>query len=56
MGQEDPQDKKMATYSSTLAWEIPWKEEPVHVVAKSQIQLSTQTSLTPMDKESVFLF
>ena len=28
MGQEDPQDKKMATYSSTLAWEIPWKEEP----------------------------
>ena len=28
MGQEDPQDKKMATYSSTLAWEIPWTEEP----------------------------
>jgi len=28
MGQEDPQDKKMATDSSTLAWEIPWTEEP----------------------------
>ena len=26
--QEDPLEKKMATYSSILAWEIPWTEEP----------------------------
>ena len=25
---EDPLDKEMATYSSTLAWKIPWTEEP----------------------------
>ena len=25
---EDPLEKKMATYSSTLAWKIPWIEEP----------------------------
>ena len=25
---EDPLEKKMATQSSTLAWEIPWTEEP----------------------------
>ena len=27
-GQEDPLKEKMATYSSILAWEIPWTEEP----------------------------
>ena len=28
LGQEDPLDKEMATHSSTLAWKIPWTEEP----------------------------
>ena len=28
MGQEDPLEEEMATHSSTLAWEIPWTEEP----------------------------
>ena len=27
-GQEDPLVKEMATHSSTLAWKIPWTEEP----------------------------
>ena len=27
-GQEDPLEKEMATYSSILAWEIPWTEGP----------------------------
>ena len=27
-GQEDPLVKGMATHSSTLAWRIPWTEEP----------------------------
>ena len=27
-GQEDPLEKEMATHSSTLAWRIPWREEP----------------------------
>ena len=44
----------MATHSSTLAWEIPWTEEPgrvrgrdmvcIHGVAKSRTQLSDFTS------------
>ena len=25
---EDPLEKEMATHSSTLAWKIPWTEEP----------------------------
>ena len=28
LGQADPLEKKMATHSSILAWEIPWTEEP----------------------------
>ena len=40
LGQEDPLEEEMATYSSTLAWKIPWTEEPwqatIHGVAKTQ--------------------
>jgi len=28
LGQEDPLEKGMATHCSTLAWRIPWTEEP----------------------------
>ena len=28
LGQEDPPEKEMATHTSTLAWKIPWTEEP----------------------------
>jgi len=28
LGQEDPLEKGMATYSSLLAWIIPWTKEP----------------------------
>ena len=28
LGWEDPQEKEMATHFSTLAWKIPWMEEP----------------------------
>ena len=28
LNQEDPLEKGMATHSSILAWEIPWKEMP----------------------------
>ena len=44
LGREDPLEKGMATHSSILAWEIPWRKEPggllVHQIVKSQIQLS----------------
>ena len=40
-GGEDPLEKEMAAHSSTLAWKIPWTEEPgrqatVRGVAKRQ--------------------
>ena len=28
LGWEDPLEKEMATHPSTLAWKIPWTEEP----------------------------
>ena len=28
LGGEDPLEREMATHSSTLAWKIPWIEEP----------------------------
>ena len=28
LGWEDPLEKEMATLSSTLAWKIPWMEDP----------------------------
>ena len=28
LGWKDPLEKEMATHSSTLAWKIPWTEEP----------------------------
>ena len=28
LSQEDPLEEDMATYSSILAWKIPWIEEP----------------------------
>ena len=38
LGWEDSLEKEMATHSSTLAWKIPWTEEPgrltVHGVAE----------------------
>ena len=28
LGGEEPLEEEMATHSSTLAWKIPWMEEP----------------------------
>ena len=40
LGWEDPLEKEMAIHSRTIAWKIPWTEEPgrlaiAHGVAKS---------------------
>ena len=42
LGQEDPQEKKMATHSSILALKIPWTEEPGGLMGlQSQTRPST---------------
>ena len=37
LGQEDPLEKEMATHSNTLAWKIPWTEEPGGLDRKSVV-------------------
>ena len=46
LGWEDPLEKKMAILSSTLAWKIPWMEEPDRqqsMGSQSQTRLSDFT-------------
>ena len=40
--QEDPLEKGMATHSSILPWRIPWTEDTIHGVAKSQTRLNDE--------------
>ena len=43
LGWEDPLEKVMATHSSTLAWKIPWMEEPGRL---QSMGLQSQTRLS----------
>ena len=40
LGWEDPLEEEMATYSSILAWEIPWTEEPGRLQARGSQRVS----------------
>ena len=47
LSQEDPLEKEMATHSSTLAWKMPWVEEPgglQSMGSQSQTRLSDLSS------------
>ena len=45
LGQEDPLEKEMATHSSTLAWKIPWTEEPGGLQSMGYNELDTTEQL-----------
>ena len=56
LSQEDPLEKEMATYSSILAWEIPWTKEPgelqsIHGVAKNWTWLIMHTPTQCMNRK-----
>ena len=52
LDQEDPLEKGMATHSNSLAWRIPWTEEPgeLQSIGSQRVrrlkQLSTETCRT----------
>ena len=46
LGQEDPQEKAMATHSSILAWRIPWTQELVGCSPWGRKELGTTERLT----------
>ena len=44
LGQEDPLEKGMATPSNSLAWRIPWTEEPGGLQSMGSQKNRTQLS------------
>ena len=48
LGWEDPLEKEMATHSSTVAWKIPWTEEPgkLQPMGSQRVGHDWATSLT----------
>ena len=53
LGWEDPLEKRMATHSSTLAWRIPWTEEPggLQSTGSQRVRHIFSLSCTFMEKE-----
>ena len=45
LGREDPMEKEMATHSSTLAWKIPWTEEPSGLQSRGSQESDTTEQL-----------
>ena len=58
LGQEDPLKKAMATHSGTLAWRIPWMEEPggLQSVGSQRVRHYWATSLSQLLSQSDLLF
>ena len=46
LGWEDPLEKEMATHSSSLAWRIPWMEEPGRLQSMGQQRVRQDGALT----------
>ena len=48
LGWEDPLEKEMAIQSSTLAWKIPWTEEPhrLQSMGSQRVRHNLATSLS----------
>ena len=50
LDQEDPLEKEMATQSNTLAWRIPWMEEPSRLQSMGLQRVSTTKRLHSLTK------
>ena len=53
LDQEDPPEKEMVTYSSILAWKIPWTEGPGGLYSPWVCEESDTTEATEQDRKSV---
>ena len=45
LGREDPLEEEMAIHSSTVAWKIPWTEEPGMLQSMGRKELDTTERL-----------
>ena len=57
LGGEDALEKDMATHSSTLAWKIPWTEEPCRLqsMGSQRVGHNWATSLTSLTQSHSWL-
>ena len=46
LGQEDPLEKETATYSSILAWRLPWAEKLDRLQSMGLLRVRPTVSLT----------
>ena len=55
LGQEDPLEKEMATYSSILAWRIPWTEESggLQSTGSQRVRHDRATLLTYLQNKNI---
>ena len=55
LGWEDPLEKEMATHSNTLAWKIPWTEEPgrLQSMVSRRVGHDCATSLSPIFRTNI---
>ena len=53
LGWEDPLEKGTPTYSSILAWRIPWTEEPdgLQSIGVTESYMTGQLSLSPVNSD-----
>ena len=58
LGWEDPLEKEMAIHSSTLAWKIPWMEEPDRLQSmesQSRTRLSDLNGKNKLNLSRIYL-
>ena len=58
LGREDPLEKEMAMHSSTVAWKIPWTEEPgrLQSMGSQRVGHDCVTSLSQDQNRDFFFF
>ena len=55
LGQEDPLEKGMATYSNILAWRIPWTKESggLQSIRSQKVRHDRATNINMFQKQTV---
>ena len=56
LGWEDPLEKKMATHSGTVAWEIPWTEEPGGLQSMGSQRVGHDLATEKQHSLSIYLY
>ena len=49
---EDPLEKEMASYSSILAWRIPWTEEPGELYSMGYKEMDMTNTFTFLGRQA----